>query len=221
MRRFIPPTVRSLDAAPPPPVVVEAAPADHGPALEAARAEGYAAGLRAGHATGFAEGSSAAHADAEAELAPLRAECEELRARDMMTAELRRLLEERTADQRALEDASRTAIAAALRALFPLLMNQAIGAEILQLVAESLTNRPAETLTLRASPGTLAAVTARGIPEADAARLVLQPDIHCPPAAAFLSWTGGGLTFDAEHLLRQVTDALSPKTIPQEDASYE
>lgn len=187
MRRFIPPTVRSLEVAPPPPVVAEIETHDHGPALEAARAEGYAAGLRAGHATGFAEGASQARADSESELAPLRAECEELRARDTLAWELRRLLEERSADQRALEDASRAAIAAALRALFPLLMNQAIGAEILQLVAEALTNRPAEKLTLRASPGTLAAVTARGIPEADAARLTLQPDIHCPPASAFLS----------------------------------
>ena len=64
------------------------------------------------------------------------------------------------ADRQALEHATRTAIVAVLRMLFPTLLEQTSGQEIAALLTEELTERAPEALTLRAHPDTLRAVGA-------------------------------------------------------------
>lgn len=209
MRPFIPPAVRILVE--PPPADVEAEPVD--PCIgvrEAAFAEGYAAGHRTGHAAGAAEAAAAERSRFDAELATVTAALEAERACNTVVASLADILAKRDQDRADLHGAARACMAEALRLLFPRLMERAVGEEILALVLDALALRPQEGLTLRASPATLDAVRALPIATTDLARLAFVPDPDRPEGQAEIAWTGGGLTFAPEILLRQVTDALCP-----------
>jgi len=109
---------------------------------------------------------------------------------------LRQVLAARDTDRASIERATRETAAAALQTLFPTLLARAAGAEIAALLADALTERAPETLTLRAHPDTLATVAMDTAAERDAGRLALAAIDDMPFGTAEIAWTGGGLTFD-------------------------
>jgi len=183
--------------------------------------------VQEGHAVGLQAGEAEARAVCAAELAALHADLARRDARLCVGEALHALLAARDEDQRNLEDAVRATISAALTTLFPTLLRQAAGQEIAALLADALTDRPTDTLTLRAHPETIAAVQAESLAAADTARLTLVPDPMLAPGAATLSWSAspapaiptaaapgiaaaGGVTFDPAALLARVTAILRP-----------
>jgi len=199
----------------PPAVAMFAGGTDAAVAASVARAreegfmEGRLHGLQEGHAAGRLEGETQARESLQAELVALRSEYAKLDQQNLVSAALDRVLAARAADLAALDLATRTAITAALRILFPVLLARAQGMELEVLLREALTEHPDETLRLRAHPDTLAAMTGEapaGLP--DTARVTLLADPSLVTGAAEIAWTGGGLTFDPANLLEQVVASL-------------
>src|ERR1700722_17962588 len=149
----------------PPPLggFYEGSGADHAAALAEAReqgfAEGHAKGVMEGHLAGVADGESRTRDVLLPELDALQESSAKRDRCDAFALALRRLLGERERDLTALEAEVREIASAALRALFPVLLSNAVGAEIAALVTGALVERAPETLTLRAHPETLAAVS--------------------------------------------------------------
>jgi flagellar biosynthesis/type III secretory pathway protein FliH len=203
-RRFIPPAV-----------AIFAGGTDAALAAAVARAreegfmEGRLHGLQEGHAAGRLEGETQMRETLQAELAALRGEYAKLDQQNVVSAALDRVLAARAADLAALDLATRTAIAAALRTLFPVLLACSQGMELEVLLQAALTERPDETLRLRAHPDTLAVVAGEvsGGPP-DTTRVTLVADPSLAPGAAEIAWTGGGLTFDPANVLQQVVTLL-------------
>jgi hypothetical protein len=204
-RPFIPPAVAALGEGP----AAEQARAVMR-AREAGYADGHAAGLREGHDAGAAEGAAQARASADVEIAALRAARRGEDAAGAVTVALERVLAVRRADLDALETATRAAVTAALRTLLPCLLGSAAGQEVAALAAAALTEREEAALTLRASPDTIAA-----LPGGPDPRLIVLPDPAMGRGAADIGWTGGGLRFDPETLLRRVTALLDPYAFPE------
>jgi flagellar biosynthesis/type III secretory pathway protein FliH len=192
--------------------------ADHAAALLEARdqgfAEGHAKGVLEGHAAGVADGEARTRGVLLPELDALQESSAKRDRYDTVAVMLRRLLEGRERDLTALEVEVRETVTAALRTLFPVLLSQAIGTEIASLAATALMERTPETLTLRAHPETLAAVSADTREETEKGRLVLAPDPRRAFGSVEIAWTGGGMTFDPAALLSQVTAALGVETVP-------
>jgi flagellar biosynthesis/type III secretory pathway protein FliH len=192
--------------------------ADHAAALVLAReqgfAEGHASGAVEAHAAGVAEGEARTRDAMEPELNALQQSSAKREQRDSVAQALRHLLDGREHDLLALEKTVRDVVTVALRALFPVLLSHAAGAEIAALVAVAMTERGHETLTLRAHPDTLAAVVDETKAAVADGRLVLAADEKRGLGAVDVAWTGGGLTFDPAALLAQVTAALAPPDLP-------
>ncbi|MGD0433291.1 MAG: hypothetical protein ABSA58_19590 [Acetobacteraceae bacterium] len=192
--------------------------ADHAAALVEAREQGFAEGrekgLLEGHAAGVADGEARTRGVLLPELDALQESSAKRDRYDAVAFALRQLLEGRERDLAALETNVREVATAALRALFPVLLSHAIGPEIAALVASALAERAPETLTLRAHPDTLAAVSPDTRAETEKGRLVLAPDPRRAFGSVEIAWTGGGLTFDPAALLSQVTAALGAETVP-------
>ena len=212
MRRFVPPPIQAFD-----PSSGAGDPDAFGPVRNAAYGVGYDTGHRAGHAAGFAEGEAHARTVCDMEVARLRAMLDEQTACNSVADILTRLLAERDADRRQIEQEARSTVSVTLNTLFPSLMTLSAGSEIVALIDQALTARTAEGITVRASAETIGAITARGLPEAGSARVVLLPDAEHSFGAADIAWTGGGLTFDPATLLRRVTDAILPVFMRKDD----
>jgi hypothetical protein len=205
MRRFVPPPIQAFDSSP-----WCEEPDTIGPVRDPVYASGYDAGLRAGRVAGFADGEAQARFAAASEMARLNAILDEQRACDSVAAGLNDLLASRQADRQQMRQEARSAIAAALDILFPTLMAQTVGAEIVALIDQALSARTAEAITIRASAETIAAIRFCGLSEQSSARVTLVPDPDQTFGAADIAWTGGGLTFDHAALLKTVTEAVSP-----------
>ncbi len=208
-RRFVPPAVAAFG------IGQEAALAQ---AVLRAREEGFTDGRlygqQEGHHAGREEGAAQAREALTAELDRLRSEYAKLDQQISVAAALHRMVSARAADLAALEAATRAAAAAALQALFPVLVSRAAGMEINALLQDALTERAAETLRLHAHPDTLKAIVGEGGVAAEAGRLVLTADAALPPGAAEIAWTGGGLTFDPAALLGHVVAMLEAAPLP-------
>ncbi|MDQ1077553.1 hypothetical protein [Pseudoroseomonas cervicalis] len=184
-------------------------------ALETGRQRGLEEGL----ARGRAEGRAAGRAEAEREAAEEQARRGEKGAALAATA-LERLLARRAEDRRLLDADLRAALVAALEAVFPTLLARAAGGEVAALLAEALTERAADRITLRAHPETLAAMQAEGFPGRDqtqdpAGRVRLLPDPALPEGQAEAGWADGGLIYDPAALLQRVLATLGA-AMPQE-----
>lgn len=210
-RRFIPPAIDAFGDGP----KAEAA-REMASARDAAYVEGRDAGWQQGHAAGFRDGEAHARELCEAELRALRADFARRDSGLRVAEALQQLLAARDEDQRALETSMRAAIIAALRTLFPTLLDAAAGREVAKLLADALAERTADTLTLHAHPDTIAAVEAEHPPSETAARLMMVPDATLAQGAAVLEWAGGGVAFDPAVLLERVTMILRPCPTPSE-----
>ena len=119
IRRFVPPAVAAFG---------DGADADLAHALAQARDDGFAegreVGQREGHAAGLREGETTANAAHQTELAALQERSAKHQATAAVTAALVDVLDARSADRQTLEDATRIGIVAALRMLFPTLLEQ-------------------------------------------------------------------------------------------------
>jgi hypothetical protein len=203
-RRFLPPPVTGFYALPE---------VDHAQTLAETRDQGYAegrsAGQKQGYEAGFMEGAAEARAALQPELDALRETSGNRERRVGVADELRRVLAARDADLATVERASREVATAALQALFPTLLATAAGAEIAALLADVLTERAPETLTLRAHPDTLATIAAETAAERETGRLTPEaaPDMSFGLAEA--AWSGGGITFDPAALLARVISVLA------------
>ncbi|PPQ27612.1 FliH/SctL family protein [Rhodopila globiformis] len=204
-RRFIPPAIDALR---------------EGPRYEAAceraqaREEGFADGLRAGRQEGFATGVEQGEQQARA---AYQAELEQLRvtyARQHTVGEVLMALEQlhaaRAETRLALEAAARAVIAAALDVIFPTLLAQAAGQEIVALLGDAFRDRGSESLVVQAHPDTIAAIRKQGLDETGG--LSLLADDTLAPGAVATAWSGGGFSFEPDALLAQVTALLSPDT---------
>ncbi|EFH11010.1 hypothetical protein, partial [Teichococcus cervicalis] len=131
---------------------------------------------------------------------------------------LERLLASRAEDRRMLDADLRAALVAALEALFPTLLARAAGGEVAALLAEALTERAADRITLRAHPATLAAMQADGFPGGgQPERVRLLPDPGLPEGQAEAGWADGGLIYDPAALLQRVLTTLgAADAMPQE-----
>jgi flagellar biosynthesis/type III secretory pathway protein FliH len=202
-RRFVPPAVDAFVNAARSDVDCEWARGRDGGLAEGisiGRSEGYAAGLR--------EGRDRADERHQAELARLRAAFAKQSSIETVVAAIQQLLAAQDTTRRSLEDAARAAIASALRTVFPVLLGQSAGVEIAAVIAEAVSERGSEALTLRCHPETLASIQAQGSIESEA--LIFAPDDGMAPGAAVATWSGGGLNFDPTALLAQVVEILSP-----------
>lgn len=208
-RRFIPPSVDLLVAAPRTEAASEA---------EVAREDGFAEGLRLGrqegHLAGLREGEDRAAAAYALDLAEIHEEAARQNTIGDVVSALERLRDVQSETRRALEAATRQALASAMQTLFPTLMAQTAGQEIATLVAETLAERDVDTLTLRADPTTVAEVVDQGLSESEVLTLIADP--HMKPGAAVASWSSGGVSFDPDRLLRQVLSVLCPQPASEE-----
>ncbi len=205
MRRFVPPPIQAFDSSP-----WCEEPNTIGPVRDPAYASGYDAGQRAGRIAGFADGEAQARFAAASEMARLNAMLDERRACNSVADILNDVLAARQADRQQMQQEARSAIAAALDLLFPTLMAQTAGSEIVALIDQALNARTSEALAVRASSETIAAIRSCGLSEQSSDRVTLLPDPDRPFGAAEIAWTGGGLTFDHAALLKNVTEAVSP-----------
>jgi flagellar biosynthesis/type III secretory pathway protein FliH len=206
-RRFIPPTVDALR---------------EGPRYEAAceraqaREEGFADGLRVGRQEGYAaglrQGEEQANATYRAELDRLRAAYAQQHAIDVVLTALQQLHAARDEARLELEAAARAVIASALGVIFPALVAQAAGQEIIALIDDLLRDRGVESLTVRGHPDTIAPIRAQGL--TDSGRLTLLADNAMTPGAAIATWSDGGFSFEPDALLEQVAAILSPDHQP-------
>jgi flagellar biosynthesis/type III secretory pathway protein FliH len=209
IRRFIPPAVNAF---------VDEARSDTDSewarGREGGLAEGLTIGRSEGYAAGLREGKDRADERHQSELARLRSAFAKQHSIDAVVTAIEQLLAAQGETRRGLEDAARAAITSGLRTLFPVLMAQAVGAEIAALIAETVCEHGAEALTLRCHPETLGLVEAQGHLEFEA--LIVQPDDRMAPGTAVATWSGGGLSFDPAALLAQVVEILSPNKLPEE-----
>jgi flagellar biosynthesis/type III secretory pathway protein FliH len=203
-RRFIPPSVATF---------LDGPLSDTARSIAAARDESYAEGLangrREGHAAGLREGISQSQEARALEMANLENDFAKQHAVGCVLAAFEKLLAAQDTTRHTLERETLDVMIAALRALFPLLLARAQGAEIAALVCEALSEHRSERVSLRASPDTIGLVKAAGPGELDTSRLTLLPDPDMAPGSAVATWTGAGLSFDPAALLEQVTGVLS------------
>ncbi|MDJ0390352.1 hypothetical protein QMO56_19755 [Roseomonas sp. E05] len=184
-------------------------------ALEAGRQRGLEEGLERGRAEGQAAGRAEAERALQAEMTQRSRQGAAAAA-----AALEALLARRAEDRRLLDTDQRAAVVAVLEALFPVLLARAAGGEVVALLAAALTERAADTITLRAHPDTLAAAQAEGFPgEPHAERIRLLPDDTMPPGQAEAAWTDGGLVYDPAALRAQVLAILGASASIQTDAA--
>ena len=204
-RRFVPPAITALGDGPD---------ADFARTVAVAREEGFAegrkAGFEAGRQAGLREGRDAADAEHQANLLLLQEKFARNQATLAVTTALDQVLAARASDLQALENATRAVMVAALRALFPTLLQQAAGPEIAALLADALTERAPEALALRAHPTTLHSVAAHDLPHGPTAPLTMLDDPTMSLGAAEITWSGGGLTVDLATLHERVVAILSP-----------
>ncbi|WP_159999507.1 hypothetical protein [Roseomonas sp. 18066] len=183
-------------------------------ALESGRMRGLEEGLVRGRAEGREAGKAEAAKEARAELARRG-----LRGAAAAAEALEQLLERRADDRRMLDADLRAALVAGLQAVFPALLAHAAGGEVAALLAEALTERAGDTITLRAHPATLAEAEKDGLPGlAQPARLRLLPDPTLPEGQAEAGWADGGLLYDPAALLARVLAVLgaaSPRLPPE------
>lgn len=173
-------------------------------AFESGRARGLEEGVALGRAEGRETGRAEAAREAQAEI--LR---RGLHGAAAAAEALEQLLERRAEDRRLLDADLRAALVAALQAVFPQLLAHAAGGEVAALLAEALTERAADTITLRAHPATLAAAEKDGLPGLEApARLRLLPDPAMPEGQAEAGWKDGGLLYDPAVLMERVLAVL-------------
>jgi flagellar biosynthesis/type III secretory pathway protein FliH len=200
-RRFIPPAIDALR---------------EGPRYEAAceraqaREEGFADGIRAGRQEGFAagveQGEQQARVAYQAELDQLRATYARQHTVGEVLMALERLHAARAETRLALEAAARAVIASALEVIFPVLLAQAAGQEIVALIGDVFRDRGSERLVVQAHPDTIAAIRKQGLDESGS--LSLRADDTLAPGAVAAAWSGGGFSLEPEALLGQVTAIL-------------
>ena len=212
MRPFFPPQIQTFDT-----YSSDGDSDPIGPVRNAAYEVGYEAGWRAGHSAGFAEGETQARSASASEIVRLNAMLDEQQACSNVSDVLHDLLSYRDADRRQIWHETRSATATALDVLFPTLMAQTVGAEIVVLIDEALNARISEGIAVRASPETIEAIRSLGLSEHASARVTLHPDPGQPFGVADIAWTGGGMTFDPQALLRRVTEAVSPVFIAKDE----
>ncbi|ONG48353.1 hypothetical protein BKE38_22055 [Pseudoroseomonas deserti] len=183
-------------------------------ALEAGRMRGLEEGLALGRAEGREAGKAEAAKEARAELARRG-----LRGAAAAAEALEQLLARRAEDRRMLDADLRAALVAGLQAVFPALLARAAGGEVAALLAEALTERAADTITLRAHPATLAEAEKDGLPGLEPpVRLRLLPDPTLPEGQAEAGWSDGGLLYDPAALMGRVLAVLgapSPMLAPE------
>ncbi|MCQ4159914.1 hypothetical protein NON00_08225 [Roseomonas sp. GC11] len=184
-------------------------------ALETGRQRGLEEGLARGRAEGQAAGRAEAQREAEAEMAR-RGE----KGAALAASALEKLLARRAEDRRLLETDLRAAMVAALQAVFPALLARAAGGEVAALLAEALTERAADTITLRAHPAVLAVMQTDGFPgQEQPGRVRLLPDDTLPEGQAEAAWADGGLIYDPAALMARVLATLgapAADAMPQE-----
>ena len=212
MRRFVPPSIDTFG-----PVGDAGGAESLAIAREAGYHEGFLAGQLAGHAEGFRQAETQTRDAWAKDVADWRGRFEEQTLCNTVAQGLAQLLAARSADYLTLTRQTRAAIAGALNLLFPTLMKHAFGSELLALIEEALTSRSSEEITVRASADTVAAITAQGLPPGAATRVRLRPVPDYAPDRVDVSWTGGGLTFDADALLRKVTDLLVTEDLRKDE----
>ncbi|PHK93699.1 hypothetical protein CR162_17070 [Pseudoroseomonas rhizosphaerae] len=173
-------------------------------AHEAGRQRGLEEGLARGRGEGEAAGRARLEQDMQAALA-LHAQ----RGAAAAAAALEALLRQRD-EERLRQDAHlRGLVAAALEAVFPVLLARAAGGEVAALLAAALAEREADGITLHAHPATLDAARQDGFPEGRMpARLRLLPDERMPQGRAEARWADGGLLYDPAALMARVLAVL-------------
>jgi flagellar biosynthesis/type III secretory pathway protein FliH len=185
---------------------------------ERIRAVAEASGRREGFAEGLAQGRAESLATARATAG--REMQEEMARRGLQGAAaaaeaLQTLFAWREADRRGLDADLRAALVAALQVVLPGLLARAAGGEVAALLAQALTERAADTITLRAHPATLAEMQREGCPGPDqAGRLRLLPDDSISPGHAEAAWVDGGLLYDPQALVTQVLAVLGGGVAP-------
>jgi len=203
MRRFVPPPIDAFEP------IMEAGEVDAlGAVRDAAYHEGFTAGRRAGHSEGFGQAEAQTRAAWAKDVAEWRGKFEEQTICNTVSQGLAQLLAARSADYLTLTRETRAVIANALELLFPTLMAHALGGELLALIQDALTARASEEVVVRGAAETIAAINAQGLPPGAAARVRLRPIPDYPPHKIDIAWSGGGLIFDADALLRKVNEAL-------------
>lgn len=176
------------------------------------REEGFAEGLTAGRA----EGDAAARAELEPQLAELERKLSLRDAEAGLADTLRDVLAARNADRLEVDAACRAAMLAALRLIFPALLDKAPGQEIAALLQDSLVERPADTLVVRAQAQTLDRLREAlpSLPPGQAERVRLNADPAHPAHAAEIRWQSGGVTYDPSVLLGRIAAALGGAAMP-------
>lgn len=206
MRPFLPPPIETVLVDPDGETAEQRA-------VRRAYESGYQAGLVEGRGRGLDEGRNAGLAEG-LEQALAAAEEQAGRARrdglSAMNAALDTLLDRRAEDRAGLDRSLREALGAALRTIAPVLAGGTMRSELDAMVAEALTRRGTETVTLRAHPDTLAVLPAATLPEA----VALLPDPAMRKDMAEASWQTGGLLFDAAALAEDVLAILAPPPPP-------
>jgi len=202
-RRFVPPTVNSF---------MPDAEREVAAAVEAARAnglaEGQARGWSEGRESGLREGETKARGELQQRIAALELDLTAARGTHAVGESLARLLASRDADRAAMEAECRSAIAAALRVLFPALLARGFGEEVAGLVTEALSLRQAERIVARAHPQTAAASLLRDLAAAAGDRLVLDWDEAMSVASVDIAWADGGLVADWDALLARILEVF-------------
>jgi len=204
MRRFVPPPIDAFE-----PIADAGAGGELSAVRDAAYHDGFLAGRQVGHAQGFGEAEVQTREAWTKDVAEWRGKFEEQTICNTVAQGLAQLLAARSADYLAMTRETRAAIAGALELLFPTLMAHAFGGELLSLIEEALTARASEEIVVRGGAETIAAITAQGLPPGAATRVRLRSIPDYPPHQVDIAWSGGGLIFDADTLLRKVTDALT------------
>jgi flagellar biosynthesis/type III secretory pathway protein FliH len=176
----------------------------------AGRREGFAEGLAQGRAESLASARATASREAQEEMARRGLQGAAAAAEALQT-----LFAWREADRRGLDADLRAALVAALQVVLPGLLARAGGGEVAALLAQALTERAADTITLRAHPATLAEMQREGCPGPEqSARTRLLPDDTMPPGHAEAAWVDGGLLYDPQALVTQVLAVLGGGAAP-------
>jgi flagellar biosynthesis/type III secretory pathway protein FliH len=180
----------------------------------AGRREGFAEGLAQGRAESLASARATASREAQEEMARRGLQGAAAAAEALQT-----LFAWREADRRGLDADLRAALVAALQVVLPGLLARAAGGEVAALLAQALTERAADTITLRAHPTTLAEMQREGCPApVQAGRLRLLPDDSIAPGHAEAAWVDGGLLYDPQALVTQVLAVLGGGAAPPQPA---
>jgi len=212
MRRFVPPPIDAFEA------ITDAGEVDAlGAVRDAAYHEGYLAGRRAGHTEGFGAAEVQTREAWAKDVAQWRGKFEEQTICNTVAQGLAQLLATRSADYLRMTRETRAAIASALELLFPTLMSHALGDELLTLIQEALTSRGSEEIIIRGAAETITAITAQGLPPGAVTRVRLRPVPDYPPHKVDIAWSGGGLVFDADALLRKVTETLTAESVRKDE----